>query len=107
MAITSITYSKTFPTAPFSNEKIGVEMSVDEGQDAKFILDEARKLVHEFHFENNKEMYEQRGSQVVDVNSPDYVKKPMDFIVKGWYDKAKEDGDTEMIEKLEKEFIVC
>ena len=65
--ITSVSYSKLYPLAIFSNERIGVEMSVGEGEDAKSALETCKALVHEFHFEANKELYAMLGTKVVPV----------------------------------------
>jgi hypothetical protein len=58
----------------FQSEKIGVELTLNEGEDAKEALDTARLLVEEYHKENNKELEEMRGTQVVTIDeklSPD------------------------------------
>jgi len=43
MKIVSIHYEKVFPIAPYQNEKIGIEIQVDEGDDT----DEAFKIAKE------------------------------------------------------------
>ena len=65
--ITTVSYSKLYPLAVFSNERIGVEMSLEEGEDAKSALETCKALVHEFHFEANKELYAMLGTKVVSV----------------------------------------
>jgi uncharacterized cupredoxin-like copper-binding protein len=67
MNITTVSYAKLFPLGAFINEKIGVEISISEGEDARFALSEAKKLVHEFHFEQNKELYEMKGTTVTTI----------------------------------------
>jgi len=105
MPIDKVFYSKTFPVGVYW-EKMGAEMTLTENQNPKEAIGELKKLVEETHFELNKELYEMRGTKTVNIGHPDYVKKPMDAIVKSWYDKAVKEGDTKTIEELEKEFIV-
>ena len=65
--ITSINYSKLYALGAFMNERIGVEATIDEGEDPKAVLQELKKLTNEFHFENNKELYEMKGTKVTDI----------------------------------------
>lgn len=67
MNIDRISYEKVFQLGAYINEKIRVEVSLEKGEDAKEALDTARNLVHEYHFEQNKELYEQRGTRVIEV----------------------------------------
>ncbi len=53
MNITSVSYVKLFPLGMYINEKIGVEVSLEAGEDAMLALDTARNLVHEYHEKNN------------------------------------------------------
>lgn len=110
MKVDRIFYQELFPTGLYANQKIGVEGVIEEGETEKEALLKAKNIVQEFFKESNQGLWDQRGTivkDIVDLNSPDYVKKPMDMIVKGWYEKAVAEGDTAMIESLEKEFIVC
>ena len=103
-----IFYQELFPTGMYANQKIGIEGTIEEGETEKEALLKAKNIVQEFFKESNKGVWDQRGTVVtyVDFNHPDYVKKEMDIIVKGWYEKAVAEGDTKTIEALEKEFIV-
>ena len=49
MHINQISYVKTFNLGNYSSEKIGVEIAINEGEDAKKALDTARNLVEEYH----------------------------------------------------------
>ena len=51
MQITTINYTKTFNLGNFSSERIGVEISINEGEDAKEALNTAKNLVHEYYME--------------------------------------------------------
>lgn len=53
MQITTVSYQKTFNIGSYQSEKIGVELSVEAGEDATLALDTARNLVHEYHEKNN------------------------------------------------------
>jgi len=53
MQITSVTYQKTYSIGPYLTERIGVEASIDEGQDPKIVLSELKKLCDEVNEANN------------------------------------------------------
>ena len=54
MHIQTINYQKTFNLGNYSSEKIGVEIVLNAGEDAKQALDTAKALVEEYHKENFK-----------------------------------------------------
>jgi hypothetical protein len=47
MKFTELYYEKVFPIAPYVNEKIGVRMSIEEGEDAKAAIETAREFAEE------------------------------------------------------------
>ena len=49
MQITMVNYTKTFNLGNYSSEKIGVEIAINEGEDAKEALNTAKQLVEEYH----------------------------------------------------------
>lgn len=57
MNISKISYSKIYATSQFLNERIGVEVDINEGEDAKVALQTAKSLADEFHKEANPELY--------------------------------------------------
>lgn len=57
MNISKIIYSKIYATSQFLNERIGVEVDINEMEDPKIALQEAKKLADEFHKEANPELY--------------------------------------------------
>lgn len=80
----TVSYLKTFPLQSFSNEKIGVEIELDETDDRKEVLKEAKKFVHDFHFETNKEFYQNLSysdepSEVINIEN----KSVEDRIIEG------------------------
>jgi hypothetical protein len=56
MHIQTVNYQKTFNLGNYSSEKIGVEIVLNAGEDAKKALDTAKELVEEYHKENFKEV---------------------------------------------------
>ena len=54
MRITTVNYTKTFNLGNYSSEKIGVEIAINEGEDAKEALYTAQSLVEEY-YKSNKE----------------------------------------------------
>ena len=57
MNITSVNYTKTYNLGSYQSEKIGVEISINEGENAMEALDTAKKLCQEFHEKNNPEPF--------------------------------------------------
>lgn len=53
MNIQTINYQKTFNLGNYSSERIGVEIAINAGEDAKEALETAKQLVEEFHKETN------------------------------------------------------
>ena len=52
MHIEKVNYQKTFNLGNYSSEKIGVELCLNAGEDAKEALNVAKELVEEYHKEN-------------------------------------------------------
>jgi hypothetical protein len=75
MHIQVINYQKTFNLGNYSSERIGVEIAINAGENAKEALETAKKLVEEFHTENinqsqePKPVYEETV-QVIKTQSP-------------------------------------
>lgn len=55
MHIQTINYQKTFNLGNYSSERIGVEISINAGEDAKEALETAKQLVEEFHKESKSQ----------------------------------------------------
>jgi len=53
MNINQISYQKTFNLGNYSSERIGVEIVLNEGEDAKEALNTAKALVEEYHQQSN------------------------------------------------------
>lgn len=52
MHVSKVTYSQLFPLSAYLNERVGVEVDLNPGEDAKEALETAKKLCEEFHKEN-------------------------------------------------------
>jgi hypothetical protein len=88
MHIQVINYQKTFNLGNYSSEKIGVEIALNQGDDAKLALQEAQKLVEEYHQENLEKIQFQSVEEII-WNEP--VKK--------------EKKETKSVTQRTKEFI--
>jgi hypothetical protein len=53
MHIEKVNYQKVFNLGSYTSERIGVELLLEKGDNAKFALEEAKKLVEEFHKQNH------------------------------------------------------
>ena len=77
MHIQVINYQKTFNLGNYSSERIGVEIAINAGEDAKEALETAKQLVEEFHKESPKpqpqEVYEEPVIQIIKTQPPKTV----------------------------------
>lgn len=65
MTIEKINYQKTFNLGNYSSERIGVDINLTKGDDPIKALDEAKKLVEQYHKENNPVLYGEYSNPVV------------------------------------------
>ena len=69
MHISNINYQKTFNIGSYQSIKIGVEMVINEGDNAEEGMDNLRVFVNEY-FTKHAPTEEQRGTQVRDIVEP-------------------------------------
>ena len=81
MKITTVNYQKVFPLAQYVNEKIGVEIQVDEWDDPAEALQKAKKMVETFHRESNPQLESMAATAIDSVPIPSIqVQKPKDTV---------------------------
>lgn len=51
--VKSVTYQKAYVIGPYLQERIGIEIELDENQSPEDALDEAKKVSDEWHLKNN------------------------------------------------------
>ena len=56
MKPTMISYQKLFPLGIYINERIGIEMQLDDGDSPEVALAKAKEIVHKFHKDSNPEL---------------------------------------------------
>lgn len=66
MFIEKVSYQKTFNLGNYTSERIGVEICLNAGEDAKAALDTAKELVESYHKENIPNVEE----SVIEVDKP-------------------------------------
>lgn len=64
MKFTKVTYSRLFPLQQFSNERIEVEIQVDDHESEITALELAKKTVMQFHEQSVKQ---EEQTQVIDI----------------------------------------
>ena len=96
MYIEKVNYQRTFNLGNYSSEKIGVEMVINPGENAKEALEHCKKLVEEYHEENVKRLkdlgyFDNESVEVVQIQNKKSVKDTaIDFINKcTTYDELK------------------
>lgn len=65
MKVTSINYQKVFPLGQYINERIGVEIQVDENDNPDECLIAAKSMVERFHKEKNPYLYQDQTPTTV------------------------------------------
>lgn len=76
MRIERVSYQKVFPLGMYINEKIGVELILNEGEDAMEALAEARKVTHDFFDKNNPEPFVSGVKTILEEPTGDVVIVP-------------------------------
>ena len=105
MRMTLVTYRKTFNLGSYTSESIGVEMELNEGDNATEALDNCSALVEEYHQKTLAELETYRGTSVRDIiepavqinKVPDELQGALDGIdkcqdmseLKGWWTLSK------------------
>jgi hypothetical protein len=94
MKIDRVSYQKVYAVAAYVTERIGVEASVDEGQDPKLILAELKKLCDEVNQANNPHIEQSQPSEpeVLPVTPVEKV------IGKSMVDQIMSSGDMKILE---------
>jgi hypothetical protein len=59
MKIERINYQKVFPLGQYINEKLGVEIQLDEGDDFDEVMLKAKDMIEKFHIQSNPQLYTQ------------------------------------------------
>jgi hypothetical protein len=57
MKVDKVSYQKLFPIGSFVNERIGVEITIDENDDVTQVLNSAKSMVEKFHKDSNPLLY--------------------------------------------------
>ena len=77
MKITTVFYSRTYPTAMYANEKIGLEALIEEDETVTGVLDVLKKMCDAEHKANNPHLYQEE--QVINITQPiEQTVKPKD-----------------------------
>jgi hypothetical protein len=63
MKVTKVTYQKIFPIGMYLNEKIGVEIDIDDTESPHQALSKAKEIVEQFHKDSNPTVINEVGEQ--------------------------------------------
>lgn len=55
MKITTVSLSRTIPTGPYMNDKIGMEATLEPTDTPESVLDKLSQLINDFHKSSNQE----------------------------------------------------
>lgn len=110
MHIQTINYQKTYNLGNYQSERIGVEIALNAGDNAKDALDSARELVEEYHKQNIKNIQNEHCEpfsepvETIKTQSPQTIaEKTIQFIndcktveeLKAWELMSKNKPDVE------------
>lgn len=74
MKVDRISYQKVFPLGMYINERIGLEIQLDDGEDATIALSKAKAMVESFHIENNKGLYVEVNQEAIPIQKPEEIR---------------------------------
>lgn len=69
MRYNTIIYARTIPTGSYANEKLGVEIEIEEGETPEQAFAQAKELIDKIHKENNPHLYGVRQALSVAENN--------------------------------------
>jgi hypothetical protein len=75
MKIERINYQKVFPLGQYINEKLGVEIQLDEGDDFDAAMLAAKEMIEKFHIQNNPQLYS-KGNNIAAIADYIFSDKP-------------------------------
>jgi hypothetical protein len=64
MVVSKINYQRTFNLHNYSSERIGVECDLFHNEDVNIALDNAKKMVEEWHTANHPELYQDKTPDI-------------------------------------------
>jgi|SRR6266568_2889214 len=73
-----VTYQKVFPLSPYVNEKIGIEIQVEESDDPEHCFDFAKEIVEAWHKKNNTRLIDEvdiHQSKISAMNLKDHYRE--------------------------------
>ena len=71
MEITKVSYERIFPLAPYVNEKVGFEATIDgSAESEKEALTKLKQIAEEWHKANSPELYASNGQVILDNSIP-------------------------------------
>lgn len=79
MKIDKISFVKTFATGPYLNDKVGIEISLDEGDDSGTALDIAKKTVEQWHQSANPHLYQERKEWTLGTDLAPHMKTEISY----------------------------
>lgn len=66
----TVNYQKVFPLAPYVNERIGVDIQLDDGDSPLEALAKAKEMVEQFHQEAKKGLVLEMVTSEIPINQP-------------------------------------
>lgn len=70
MKVTIVSYQRTYNLGSYNSEKIGLEATIDEGEDVKNVADALRIMCDVMHKENNPHLYQEKDVVKEWMNNP-------------------------------------
>lgn len=90
MDIKTVSYQEIFNLGNYCSQRIGVEVAVNPGENAKQALEVARNLVHEYHQQTAPDEI-QRGTIITDL-PPEPTLSPKEAMIKAIESCTEIDG---------------
>jgi hypothetical protein len=102
MKITTVSYQRTYNLGSYNSEKIGLEASIDEGEDIQFVVCNLKHDCDEIHKKNNPQLYqEQTPIQRETIHAAPYNTYPPEGITQPEEKISAADEENNLITSIE------
>jgi hypothetical protein len=86
MKIEKVTYQKAFVVGPYLQERIGIEIQLDDADTPQYVLNQAKAIVEGWHKEANPHLFVEGGPLAIGPMGVQHVgekKTPTEIILEG------------------------
>ena len=87
MKLTTVSYSRTYPTAQYANEKIGMEASIGENESPEEAIKKIKEICDLIHEKNNPQLYQKAEEYTIPFMNKEEIFNQLDSLSVEYYGK--------------------